>query len=383
MTRPCGLTELKGYYGQGLLRTARRTPERDGCRAQARLPAAGARVSSGQEPRRQGIRRKVQGDQRGLRGPVRSPEAGVLRPVRRRRPARRARARAGSAPAWAWATSSAIFSGSSSAAAAAGRGPRPGTTFGTISRSASRMRPSAPRPRSGFRAGNAARTAMGPGAKSKDEIVTCTACQGAGQIRMQQGFFSISRTCSRCGGEGKMITDPCPACKGRKRVERERTLSVKIPAGVETGNTHPSDRRRGTWHLRRASGRPLRLSYGGGAPALQAGRAGHHLRCADQLCAGGARHGDRGADADRKPPRLKIAAGTQPGHVIRLRGKGFPHLARFRHAATSFAGSSSRSRSKLTSKQKELLQEFERLSAENTTSDHEGIFRQGEGSLWR
>jgi molecular chaperone DnaJ len=54
---------------------------------------------------------------------------------------------------------------------------------------------------------------------------------------MQQGFFSISRTCSRCGGEGKQITDPCNTCRGRKRVERERTLSVKIPAGVETGTT--------------------------------------------------------------------------------------------------------------------------------------------------
>ena len=77
----------------------------------------------------------------------------------------------------------------------------------------------------------------GTGAKSKDKIVTCTACRGTGQIRMQQGFFSISRTCSRCGGEGKQITDPCNTCRGRKRVERERTLSVKIPAGVETGTT--------------------------------------------------------------------------------------------------------------------------------------------------
>ncbi|HSA77772.1 MAG TPA: molecular chaperone DnaJ, partial [Nitrospirota bacterium] len=77
----------------------------------------------------------------------------------------------------------------------------------------------------------------GSGAKPGTSPVTCTVCHGAGQIRTQQGFFSISRPCSRCNGEGKIITDPCPTCRGRKRVERERTLSVKIPAGVETGNT--------------------------------------------------------------------------------------------------------------------------------------------------
>jgi len=77
----------------------------------------------------------------------------------------------------------------------------------------------------------------GTGARSRDGVSTCTNCRGTGQVHLQQGFFSMTRTCTRCGGEGRIITDPCKTCQGRKRVEHERTLSVKIPAGVETGNT--------------------------------------------------------------------------------------------------------------------------------------------------
>jgi molecular chaperone DnaJ len=75
----------------------------------------------------------------------------------------------------------------------------------------------------------------GTGAKSADAIQQCRGCQGTGQIRLQQGFFTINRACGQCQGAGQIITDPCPTCRGQRRVYRERTLSVTIPAGIETG----------------------------------------------------------------------------------------------------------------------------------------------------
>jgi len=75
----------------------------------------------------------------------------------------------------------------------------------------------------------------GTGAKSPNDMKPCPGCHGTGQIRLQQGFFSINQTCRQCQGAGRIIADPCPACHGQKRVYRERTLSVTIPAGVETG----------------------------------------------------------------------------------------------------------------------------------------------------
>ncbi len=77
---------------------------------------------------------------------------------------------------------------------------------------------------------------QGSGAAKGSKPVTCTTCQGQGQVRMQQGFFSIQQTCPNCRGQGKTIQDPCRPCRGQGRVEREKTLSVSIPAGVDNGD---------------------------------------------------------------------------------------------------------------------------------------------------
>ncbi len=212
----------------------------------------------------------------------------------------------------------------------------------------------------------------GLGAKSRDGIVTCAACRGAGQIRTQQGFFSSSRTCSRCGGEGKTIIDPCPGCGGRKRVERDRTLSVKIPAGVETGNAI------------RLSGEGELGSYGGPPGDLYAyllveehqlfKREGQDIVCDVPISFVQAALG-----AELEAPtltgnaKLKISAGTQPGHVFRLRGKGFPHL-RGSGSGDQLCRIVIEVPIKLTAKQKELLQEFDRLSNENATPITKGFF---------
>jgi len=75
----------------------------------------------------------------------------------------------------------------------------------------------------------------GSGAKSSNAIKRCSGCGGAGQIRLQQGFFTINRTCGQCQGTGQIISEPCTTCRGERRVYRERNLSVTIPAGIETG----------------------------------------------------------------------------------------------------------------------------------------------------
>ncbi len=76
----------------------------------------------------------------------------------------------------------------------------------------------------------------GSGARKGTRPVTCTTCGGHGQVRMQQGFFSLQQTCPRCHGSGQIIETPCPKCRGQGRVEQHKTLSVKIPAGVDTGD---------------------------------------------------------------------------------------------------------------------------------------------------
>ncbi len=76
----------------------------------------------------------------------------------------------------------------------------------------------------------------GSGAKKGTKPTTCTTCGGHGQVRMQQGFFSLQQTCPRCHGSGQMIADPCQKCHGHGRVEKHKTLSVKVPPGVDTGD---------------------------------------------------------------------------------------------------------------------------------------------------
>ncbi len=212
----------------------------------------------------------------------------------------------------------------------------------------------------------------GLGAKSKDGIITCQSCQGAGQVRSQQGFFSISRTCSRCGGEGKTITDPCPACSGRKRIEKERTLSVKIPAGVETGNTI---RLTGEGEIGTHGGPPGDLYVYlmvEDHPLFK--REGQDIICDVPIS-----YAQAALGAEIEVPtlsgntRLKLAAGTQPGHVSRLRGKGFPHL-RGSGSGDQLCRIVVEVPTKLTTKQKELLQEFDRLNSENTNPITKGFF---------
>ena len=160
----------------------------------------------------------------------------------------------------------------------------------------------------------------GSGAKS-GAAQTCPKCQGAGQIRMQQGFFSIQQSCPYCHGSGKRIDDPCPTCRGAGRVKEQKTLSVKIPAGIDNGDR-------------------IRLS-GEGESGLNGGPNGdlyvqihiiphsvferdrNDLHCETPISfTTAALGGEIQIPTLNGSARLKIPAGTQTGQVFRLSGKG-------------------------------------------------------------
>ncbi len=161
----------------------------------------------------------------------------------------------------------------------------------------------------------------GSGAKKGSAPIGCTTCGGVGQVRMQQGFFSVQQTCPNCRGKGKMISDPCPSCHGQGRVEEAKTLSVKVPPGVDTGD---------------------RIRLGGEGEAGPDGgprgdlfvqinvrshnifeRDGKHLYCEVPISfIDGALGGELEVPTLEGRVKLKIPEETQTGKLFRLRGKG-------------------------------------------------------------
>lgn len=165
------------------------------------------------------------------------------------------------------------------------------------------------------------KTCDGSGAKKGSAPVTCTTCGGIGQVRMQQGFFSVQQTCPRCHGSGKMISDPCGSCHGQGRVEEHKTLSVKVPAGVDSGDRI------------RLSGEGEAGTLGGPSGDLYVvvnvrehaifQRDGKHLYCEVPISfADAALGGELEVPTLDGRVKLKIPEATQTGKLFRLRGKG-------------------------------------------------------------
>ena len=168
-------------------------------------------------------------------------------------------------------------------------------------------------------------TCTGTGAKPGTQPVTCTGCGGRGQIRYSQGFFAVARTCPQCGGQGKVIKDPCATCAGAGRVREEKKISVKIPPGVDDGS---------------------RLRVGGeGEAGFNGGPAGDlyvFIQVADHpkfqrrdydihsehpiSYTQAALGGDTNVETIDGSESLKVPSGTQPNQVFRLRTKGVPFL---------------------------------------------------------
>ena len=165
----------------------------------------------------------------------------------------------------------------------------------------------------------------GTGAAKGTHPETCQACGGAGQVRYQQGFFSVARTCNNCRGQGRVIKTPCEVCRGQGRVEREKSLEVKIPAGVETGSRL------------RIAGEGEGGAHGGPAGDLyvvirvkeheQFERQGSNLYSSVPVSFAQAALGaEITVQTLEGQEQLKIPAGTQTGTVFRLKGHGMPVL---------------------------------------------------------
>ena len=190
----------------------------------------------------------------------------------------------------------------------------------------------------------------------------CGACRGAGQVRFSQGFLTVARPCPQCAGQGQINRAPCPDCRGQGRVRRERRLKITVPAGVEDGNQ-------------------LRLA-GEGDGGAHGGPPGDlfvvlHVRPHDIF----ARHGADlvcelpvsfaqaalGAEIEvpvlRGKATLTMPPGTQPGQALRLRGKGMPRLRARGHGDVVYQVVVEVP-TKLTARQRELLEELQRSSGD-------------------
>jgi molecular chaperone DnaJ len=201
------------------------------------------------------------------------------------------------------------------------------------------------------------KTCDGSGAKKGSQPVTCSTCGGHGQVRMQQGFFSVQQACPHCHGTGQMIKDPCKDCHGEGQVQEHKTLSVKVPAGVDTGDR-------------------IRLSGEGEAGTGGAGpgdlyvevqvkrhevftRDGSNLFCDVPISfVVASLGGDLEVPTLSGKASLKVPEGTQTGQQFRLRGKGVKSV-RGGAVGDLMCRVIIETPVKLSKKQKELLQEFD------------------------
>jgi molecular chaperone DnaJ len=202
----------------------------------------------------------------------------------------------------------------------------------------------------------------GSGAKPGTSPTACPTCGGHGQVRMQQGFFSIQQTCPKCHGTGKIIPEPCVSCGGAGRIKRTKTLEVKIPAGIDDG---------------------MRIrSTGNGEPGVNGGppgdlyveihikqhtvfqRDGDDLHCEMPISfAKAALGGEIEVPTLEGKVSFTIPEGTQSGKTFRLRSKGIKGV-RSGYAGDLFCHVLVETPVKLTEKQKDMLREFELLTSE-------------------
>ena len=206
-------------------------------------------------------------------------------------------------------------------------------------------------------------TCTGSGAKPGTKPEVCRTCQGAGQVRFQQGFFSVARTCSSCRGVGQVISSPCETCRGNGRVEHEKSIEVKIPAGVETGSR-------------------LRLQGEGESGALggppgdlyvvihvaeheEFERQGNNLYSSVPITFAQAALGaDVQVETLHGNESLKVPAGTQTGTVFRVRGQGMPVLGG-RGKGDLFVSVSVITPTSLTREQRKLLEQLSKIETED------------------
>ena len=209
------------------------------------------------------------------------------------------------------------------------------------------------------------KTCEGSGAKKGTSATTCTTCGGAGQVRMQQGFFAVQQTCPQCRGKGKMISDPCGDCHGQGRKQEEKTLSVKVPAGVDTGDRI------------RLAGEGEAGEHGAPSGDLYVqmhvkphdifARDDNDLHCEMPISIGtAALGGEIEVPTLKGRLRLKIPAETQTGKLFRMRGKGVKPV-RGGMTGDLLCRVNVETPVKLSNKQKDLIKEFDKsIKADGT-----------------
>ncbi|MFN3972874.1 MAG: molecular chaperone DnaJ [Gemmobacter sp.] len=204
----------------------------------------------------------------------------------------------------------------------------------------------------------------GTGAEGGAEPVTCPTCSGMGKVRAQQGFFTVERTCPTCGGAGQIVKNPCKACGGAGRVEKERALSVNIPAGVETG-TRIRLAGEGEAGMRGGPTGDLYIFIEVREHAIFQ-RDGVHLFCRVPVSMTTAALGGKVEvpTIDGGRGSVTVPPGAQSGKQMRLRGKGMPAL-RGGGTGDMVIELAVETPVNLTQRQKDLLREFEKQSEEN------------------
>jgi len=213
----------------------------------------------------------------------------------------------------------------------------------------------------------------GTGAKKGSKPKTCTTCAGHGRVRAQQGFFAIERTCPSCQGRGEIIDNPCPSCSGSGRKTVERSLSVNVPPGVEDGTRI---RLAGEGEAGVRGGPPgdlyIFLSV---KPHPFFQRDGADLYCRVPISMVRAALGGeiRVHALDGSEIKLKVPEGSQSGKQLKAKGKGMPVL-RGRDHGDLHVQLSVETPQKLTKRQKELLEEFEKESSHETHPEEHGFF---------
>jgi molecular chaperone DnaJ len=212
----------------------------------------------------------------------------------------------------------------------------------------------------------------GTGAAKGKGPVTCPACQGMGQVRYQQGFFSISRACGQCNGEGRIIRDPCETCHGRGRVRRERVLELRIPAGVDNGSRLRIQGEGEVGGRGGPAGDLYVVIYVEEHPFFQ--RQGNNIYCQIPV---GITQAVLGAELSvptlEGEDKLKIPEGTQSGTVFRLRNKGIVSLNE-RGRGDQFVTVNVVVPTKLNREQRQLFEALAKLNKDDEVTHERNIF---------
>ncbi|HLI67766.1 MAG TPA: molecular chaperone DnaJ [Caulobacteraceae bacterium] len=221
----------------------------------------------------------------------------------------------------------------------------------------------------------------GTGAKPGTTPTACATCSGAGRVRSSQGFFSIERTCPRCGGSGRLILDPCRECHGHGQVRRERTLSVRIPAGINDGaqirlagegDSGAHGGPRGDLYIF-VSVRPHELFERDGLDLLCSVPVPMFTAVLGGEIEAPCLLGGENCDGKCRIP-VKVPEGAQYGRTVRLKGRGMPSL-RSRERGDLVVELLVETPTKLSGKQKELMREFAGLCGEQQHPQSSGFFR--------